>query len=194
MRSAESVRQSEFTSVSSREWVYQSGFTRVSARKWVHQSAFTGVSSPEWVPQSEFTRVSSPEWVHPAPYTHLTLPTNLRFYDSLALASRRKYHLQVCMSFLCMYLGLYYRDSLFFNFFFRVSFVRKAIHIDIFRQLSVSIDFAPCNNGLMTIYEQDVDIIGNVQKSFSNVGKTGQALALLIGFIAGYMCRGFTSY
>jgi hypothetical protein len=46
----------------------------------------------------------------------------------------------------------------------------------------------------MTISEQDVDIIGNVQKSFSNFVKTGQALALLIGFIAGYMFRGFTSY
>ena len=87
--------------------------------------------------------------------------------------------------------------------------------IDIFHHLSVSIDFSPLTNVLMTISEQDegkiddgdyfgeirgdrhfgsVDIIGNVQKSFSNFVKTGQAWALLIGFIAGYMFRGFTSY
>ncbi|GCA93362.1 hypothetical protein N0824_01948 [Microcystis aeruginosa 11-30S32] len=46
----------------------------------------------------------------------------------------------------------------------------------------------------MTISDQDVDIIGNFQKSFSNFVKTGQAWALLIGFIAGYLFRGFTSY
>ncbi len=87
--------------------------------------------------------------------------------------------------------------------------------IDIFHHLSVSIDFSPLTNVLMTISEQDegkiddgdyfgeirgdrqfgsVDIIGNVQKSFSNFVKTGQAWSLLIGFIAGYMFRGFTSY
>ncbi|MFN7317526.1 MAG: hypothetical protein ACK5SC_00990 [Microcystis sp.] len=46
----------------------------------------------------------------------------------------------------------------------------------------------------MTISEQDVDIIGNVQKSFSNFVNSGQAWALLIGLIVGYMFRGFTSY
>ncbi|WP_272082416.1 hypothetical protein [Microcystis aeruginosa] len=46
----------------------------------------------------------------------------------------------------------------------------------------------------MTISEQDVDIIGNVQKAFSNFVKTGQAWALVIGLIVGYMFRGFTSY
>ncbi|MDB9509026.1 hypothetical protein PN502_18565 [Microcystis aeruginosa CS-338/01] len=66
--------------------------------------------------------------------------------------------------------------------------------IDIFYHLSVSIDFSPLTNVLMTISEQDVDIIGNVQKFFSNFVKTGQAWALLIGLIIGYMFRGFTSY
>ncbi|ELS45615.1 hypothetical protein C789_4607 [Microcystis aeruginosa FACHB-905 = DIANCHI905] len=46
----------------------------------------------------------------------------------------------------------------------------------------------------MTISEQDVDIIGNVQKAFSNFVKTGQASALLIGLVVGYLFRGFTSY
>ncbi|MCA2629328.1 MULTISPECIES: hypothetical protein [unclassified Microcystis] len=66
--------------------------------------------------------------------------------------------------------------------------------IDIFHHLSVSIDFSPLTNVLMTILDQDVDVIGNLQKSFSNFVKTGQAWALLIGFIVGYMFRGFTSY
>jgi hypothetical protein len=66
--------------------------------------------------------------------------------------------------------------------------------IDIFHHLSVSIDFSPLTNVLMTISQQDVDIIGNVQKFFSNFVKTGQAWALLIGLIIGYMFRGFTSY
>ncbi|MBE8993401.1 hypothetical protein [Microcystis aeruginosa] len=66
--------------------------------------------------------------------------------------------------------------------------------IDIFHHLSVPIDFSPLANVLMTISEQDVDIIGNVQKAFSTFVKTGQAWALLIGLIVGYMFRGFTSY
>jgi hypothetical protein len=66
--------------------------------------------------------------------------------------------------------------------------------IDTLHHLSVSIDFSPLTNVLMTINEQDVDIIGNVQKSFSNFVKTGQAWALLIGLVVGYMFRGFTSY
>ncbi|MCE2671292.1 MAG: hypothetical protein ACK4YL_21230 [Microcystis sp.] len=66
--------------------------------------------------------------------------------------------------------------------------------IDIFHHLSVSIDFSPLTNVLMTILDQDVDVIGNFQKSFSNFVKTGQVWALLIGFIVGYMFRGFTSY
>ncbi|MBE9071507.1 hypothetical protein [Microcystis sp. LEGE 08355] len=66
--------------------------------------------------------------------------------------------------------------------------------IDIFHHLSVSIDFSPLTNVLMTISDQDVDIIGNVQKSFSNFVKTGQASALLIGLVVGYLFRGFTSY
>ncbi|MFM2379631.1 MAG: hypothetical protein ACK552_12795 [Microcystis sp.] len=66
--------------------------------------------------------------------------------------------------------------------------------IDTLHHLFVSIDFSPLTNVLMTISEQDVDIIGNVQKAFSNFVKTGQAWALLIGLIVGYMFRGFTSY
>ena len=66
--------------------------------------------------------------------------------------------------------------------------------IDTFHHLSVLIDFSPLTNVLMTISEQDVDVIENLQKAFSNFVKTGQAWALLIGFIVGYMFRGFTSY
>jgi hypothetical protein len=66
--------------------------------------------------------------------------------------------------------------------------------IDTLNHLFVSIDFSPLTSVLMTITEQDVDIIGNFQKSFSNFIKTGQAWALLIGLVVGYMFRGFTSY
>jgi hypothetical protein len=66
--------------------------------------------------------------------------------------------------------------------------------IDTLNHLFISIDFSPLNDVLMTINEQDVDIIGNFQKSFSNFVKTGQAWALLIGLVVGYMFRGFTSY
>jgi hypothetical protein len=80
------------------------------------------------------------------------------------------------------------------NLFCRFSPLRNAIVIDTFHHLSVSSDFSPLTNVLMTISEQDVNIIGNVQKAFSNFVKTGQASALLIGLIVGYMFRGFTSY
>ncbi|WP_149976957.1 hypothetical protein [Microcystis aeruginosa] len=66
--------------------------------------------------------------------------------------------------------------------------------IDTFHHLSVSIDFSPLTNVLMTISEQDVDIIENFQKSFSNFLNSGQAWALLIGLIVGYIFRGFSSY
>jgi hypothetical protein len=39
---------------------------------------------------------------------------------------------------------------------------------------------------------QDSDLLGNVQKSFSNFIESGQAWALLIGLIIGYMIRGLT--
>lgn len=38
----------------------------------------------------------------------------------------------------------------------------------------------------------DSDLLGNVQKSFSNFIESGQAWALLIGLIIGYMIRGLT--
>lgn len=40
----------------------------------------------------------------------------------------------------------------------------------------------------------DPDLLGNFQKAFNNFIQTGQAWALLIGLIIGYMIRGFTSY
>lgn len=40
----------------------------------------------------------------------------------------------------------------------------------------------------------DPDLLGNFQKAFNNFIQTGQAWALLIGLIVGYMIRGFTSY
>jgi hypothetical protein len=66
--------------------------------------------------------------------------------------------------------------------------------IDAFHHLLTTMDFSPVNDVLMTINDKDVDIIGNFQKAFSNFVKTGQAWALLIGAIAGYLFRGFTSY
>ena len=41
---------------------------------------------------------------------------------------------------------------------------------------------------------QDSDLLGNVQKSFSNFIESGQVWALLIGLIIGYMVRGLTTY
>lgn len=38
----------------------------------------------------------------------------------------------------------------------------------------------------------DSDLLGNFQKSFSNFIESGQAWALLIGLIIGYMIRGLT--
>jgi hypothetical protein len=49
-------------------------------------------------------------------------------------------------------------------------------------------------NLLATLTEQDVDIIGNVQTAFHKFVVTGQAWALIIGIVVGYMFKGFTSY
>jgi hypothetical protein len=40
----------------------------------------------------------------------------------------------------------------------------------------------------------DVDIFGNVQRSFKHFIESGQAWALGIGFVLGYMFRNFTAY
>jgi hypothetical protein len=66
--------------------------------------------------------------------------------------------------------------------------------IDAIHHLVISVDFSSMSDYLMAITDKDVDIIGNFQKAFSNFVKSGQAWALLIGIVAGYMFRGFTSY
>ncbi len=50
-------------------------------------------------------------------------------------------------------------------------------------------------NNWMLLAQQssDPDIIVNFHKAFNNFIQTGQAWALLIGLIIGYMIRGFTS-
>jgi hypothetical protein len=40
----------------------------------------------------------------------------------------------------------------------------------------------------------NVDILGDIQKSFQHFIKSGQVWALAIGFVAGYMFRNFTAY
>jgi hypothetical protein len=40
----------------------------------------------------------------------------------------------------------------------------------------------------------EVDLFGDVQRSFDNFVKTGQVWAFLIGIILGYIVRSFTSY
>lgn len=40
----------------------------------------------------------------------------------------------------------------------------------------------------------EVDLFGDIQRSFNNFVKTGQIWALLVGFIMGYIVRSFTSY
>jgi hypothetical protein len=66
--------------------------------------------------------------------------------------------------------------------------------IDAIHHFVLSVDFSSMSDYLMAITDKDVDIIGNFQKAFSNFVKSGQAWALLIGIVAGYMFRGFTSY
>jgi hypothetical protein len=66
--------------------------------------------------------------------------------------------------------------------------------IDAIHHFLISVDFSSMSDHLMTITDKDVDIIGNFQKAFANFVKSGQAWALLIGIVAGYMFRGFTSY
>lgn len=41
---------------------------------------------------------------------------------------------------------------------------------------------------------ENVDILGDIQKSFQHFIKSGQVWALAIGFVAGYMFRNFTAY
>ncbi|MEA5569684.1 hypothetical protein [Calothrix sp. UHCC 0171] len=48
-----------------------------------------------------------------------------------------------------------------------------------------------------TIFAQtinDPNVLGQIQKSFSHFVQTGQAWALLIGLVIGYMIRNLTSY
>lgn len=52
----------------------------------------------------------------------------------------------------------------------------------------------PNNWTLLAQQVTDPDLLGNFQKAFNNFIQTGQAWALLIGLIIGYMIRGFTSY
>jgi hypothetical protein len=40
----------------------------------------------------------------------------------------------------------------------------------------------------------DPNLLGQIQKSFTNFVQTGQAWALLIGLVIGYMIRNLTSY
>ncbi|BAZ42158.1 hypothetical protein NIES4101_81260 [Calothrix sp. NIES-4101] len=49
----------------------------------------------------------------------------------------------------------------------------------------------------LTIFAQtinDPNVLGQIQKSFSHFVQTGQAWALLIGLVIGYMIRNLTSY
>ena len=41
---------------------------------------------------------------------------------------------------------------------------------------------------------QDPDVLGQMQKAFNNFIKSGQAWALGIGVVLGYMIKGFTSF
>jgi hypothetical protein len=66
--------------------------------------------------------------------------------------------------------------------------------IDAIHHLVNSLDLSPLTDHLMLIDEKEVDIIGNFQRWFSNFVKSGQAWALLIGTVIGYMFKGFTSY
>jgi hypothetical protein len=47
---------------------------------------------------------------------------------------------------------------------------------------------------LMAQSVTDPDLLGNLQKAFNNFIQSGQAWAMLIGLIIGYMLRSLTSY
>jgi hypothetical protein len=44
------------------------------------------------------------------------------------------------------------------------------------------------------LQDKDVDVIYQVQSAFNTFIKSGQAWALVIGFVFGYLFRGLTSY
>jgi hypothetical protein len=46
----------------------------------------------------------------------------------------------------------------------------------------------------MAAISKDLDVIAQFQDAFNHFIKSGQAWALLIGFVLGYIFRSFTSY
>lgn len=52
----------------------------------------------------------------------------------------------------------------------------------------------PINWTLVAQSITDQDLLGNMQRAFSNFVQSGQAWAMLIGLFIGYMIRSLTSY
>ena len=58
---------------------------------------------------------------------------------------------------------------------------------------SCQIDFSTDHWVLATQFKQ-TDLWGDVQRSFDNFVKTGQAWAFLIGLVLGYLLKAFTTF
>lgn len=60
----------------------------------------------------------------------------------------------------------------------------------------LSIDFHHPLNAMQTLLAQqfETDVFRGTRAAFSNFIRSGQAWALLVGFVVGYVVRGLTSY
>lgn len=67
---------------------------------------------------------------------------------------------------------------------------------DISQHLGQSIDFSHPFDAMQTLLAQqfDTDPFRGARGAFANFVRSGQAWALLIGFVIGYIVRGLTSY
>lgn len=67
--------------------------------------------------------------------------------------------------------------------------------MDIFSDWIINtLGFFPLDGEILAQTIRDPDLMGQLQRSFTNFVQTGQAWALLIGLAIGYMIRNLTSY
>ncbi|WP_017316644.1 hypothetical protein [Mastigocladopsis repens] len=71
--------------------------------------------------------------------------------------------------------------------------VLAAFTLSFLLAIFVSLDYA-VNAEVVAQNISDPDILGQIQKAFTHFVQTGQAWALLIGLVLGYMIRNLTSY
>ncbi|MBF2065741.1 MAG: hypothetical protein IGS39_15160 [Calothrix sp. C42_A2020_038] len=66
--------------------------------------------------------------------------------------------------------------------------------MEIFSDWVLQLGQAPVDLTILAQNVTDPNILGQMQKSFTHFVQTGQAWALLIGLVIGYMIRNLTSY